>query len=554
MPAVAANHLPIRGHHRDELMSRREPQSSNGQGVAELFESVPRTPAPLYADEEALKAFDKALQLQPDSAELWRGLGNVLFKLNRDNDALLSYQRALQLEPGDFAAASKAGVLLHRQRRWAEALAHFNICEALQPDHAAILNLRAIAHRGLRNYQGYLSDSLRAHALDPRDAESCNNAGDALLSLRREDEAIAWFDKALLMLPDNQTILTNKAHALARLRRLDEALAIYSHVRSIAPHHAMAEWNLALLKLLTGDFIAGWAGREARWRIPSLSTGYPRFRAPMWRGEEPVVDKTILVHVDEGLGDTIQFARYVPMLAARGARVILVVADALQPLLSDLSGVAQCLPLSAGRLPDFDMHCPFSNLPLIFRTTRDTIPAGTPYLPQPAAERVRVWEERLGRRDQLRVGLAWSGNLAHDNDLARSIPLKTLACILDANASFVSLQKDPRSADRIVLAERTGIIDLTAQLTDFAETAALVSCLDLIVTVDTSIAHLAGAMGRTTWVMLSHVPDYRWLLDRDDSPWYPTVRLFRQDERRDYAPVLDRVRAELAAFTPLNPQ
>jgi ADP-heptose:LPS heptosyltransferase len=238
----------------------------------------------------------------------------------------------------------------------------------------------------------------------------------------------------------------------------------------------------------------------------------------------------------------------VPMVAAQGARVILVVADALQPLLSGLSGVAHCVPLSASNLPDFDLHCPFSSLPMIFRTTLDCVPAGAPYLPQPAAERVQAWERRLGPRGKPRIGLAWSGSTTHANDQRRSVPLKMLTRLLDADASFVNLQKEPRPDDSAVLAQHSQIIDLTAYLTDFAETAALLSCLDLVVTADTSVAHLAGAMGRPTWVMLPYVPDYRWLLDRGDSPWYPTVRLFRQDTTRDYAPVLDRIRGELAGL------
>jgi tetratricopeptide (TPR) repeat protein len=528
-----------------EWISRAIRQNPTAEYLQHLGEALLR----LKRYDEALKAFDKAIQFQPDSAELWRSLGNVLLQLNRGNEALLSYQRALQFDPRDFESAGKAAVQLHLQGRWEEALAHFNICEALQPNHAPILSLRGIAQRGLRNYQAYLSDSLRAHKLDPTNAESCNNIGEALVSLGREEEAIAWYDKALALTPNDATVLTNKAQVISQFRRLDEAAAIYSRVRTIAPNHAMAEWNLALLKLLTGDFSAGWTGREARWKIPAFSASYPRFQQPMWRGEEPVAAKTILVHVDEGLGDTIQFARYLPMLAAREARVILVVADGLQPLLSGMAGVTQCLPLSAG-LPSFDMHCPLSSLPRIFRTTLDTIPASTSYLPNPSAERLQAWEKRLRSRDRPRVGLVWSGSTDHRNDRNRSIPLQMFMRILDMDATFVSLQKDARAADKAMLAERADIVDLTAHLTDFVETAALVSCLDLVVTVDTSVAHLAGAMGRPTWVMLPYLPDYRWLLDRDDSPWYPTMRLFRQDATRDYAPVLDRIRAELAAFRP----
>jgi hypothetical protein len=305
------------------------------------------------------------------------------------------------------------------------------------------------------------------------------------------------------------------------------------------------DWNLSLLQMLTGDFEAGWAGREARWNTPALTFAYPKFSQPMWLGQESIEGKTILVHVDEGLGDTIHFVRYVPMVAARGARVILVVADAVYPLLSGITGASQCLPLSAGVPLGFDMHCPIGSLPLAFGTRLDTIPSEVSYLPSPAEAKVRAWEDRLGPHDRLRVGLVWSGNPAHKNDHNRSLPLQTLSCILDADATFVSLQKDSKADDKAFLHERTDIVDLTEHLTDFSETAALVSCLDLVITVDTSVAHLAAALGRPTWILLPYVPDYRWLLDRDDSPWYPTARLFRQTETRDYADVLDRVRTAL---------
>jgi hypothetical protein len=258
-----------------------------------------------------------------------------------------------------------------------------------------------------------------------------------------------------------------------------------------------------------------------------------------------VEGKTIVVCSDEGLGDSIQFARYIPMLAARGARVILFVQDPISPLLSGLPAVSGCFPFSGRALPAFDMHCPISSLPLAYGTRLDTIPAATSYLPRPAEARVQAWEDRLGSHDRLRVGLVWSGNPKHKNDHHRSIPLRLLSSILDVDATFVSLQKDPRPDDSAVLRERADIIDLTAHLTDFTETAALVSCLDLVITVDTSVAHLAGALGCPTWILLPYTPDYRWLLDRDDSPWYPTVRLFRQQEAHDYGIVLDRVRSEL---------
>jgi len=498
--------------------------------------------------DEALKAFDKALQFRPDDAELWRNLGNVLVELERPIEAVLGFQHVLRLKPRDWDAANKSGRLLYQLKQWADALAQFNRCDELQPDHAPTLAIRALCLRHLRRFEDYLADNRRAHALDPANAETCNNIGDALQSLGREEEALQWFDRSLRLAPDNVKLLNNKGFSLGQLQRFDEAFAIYDAVKRIDPDNAAAEWNVALLQMLKGNFEAGWAGREARWKATALAVVYPKLAQPVWLGQGSIEGKTVLVHADEGLGDTIQFARYVPMLAARGARVILVVEEVLRGLLSRLPGVAQCCATSAGALPAFDVHCPMSSLPLAFGTRLDTIPAAIPYLPPPAKARVDAWDARLGACDRPRVGLVWSGSLGHRNDHNRSLPLRAMARILDVDATFVSLQKDPRAADQAVLLERSDIVDLTGGLADFSETAALVSCLDLVITVDTSVAHLAGALGCPTWLLLPWTPDYRWLLDRDDSPWYPTMRLFRQTETRDYASVLDRVHAALVSL------
>jgi tetratricopeptide (TPR) repeat protein len=498
--------------------------------------------------EEAIKAFDKAVQIKPLDADLWRNLGNVLVDAERQADAILSFQHALKLNPRHFDAAYKAGQLLHQSERFEEALVCFNLCDQLEPDHLPTLHMRALTLHKVKRFEEALAGSERALALDPASVATCNNIGNILRSLARSEEALPWFDRSLELRPNDAMTITSKAVTLVELHRFDEAFAAYRLARATDPGCAAAEWNLALLEMLAGNFEAGWAGREARWKIPALSFHYPKFSQPMWRGKEPIDGKTILINVDEGLGDTIQFSRYVPMVAARGARVILCVQDALCPLLSELPGVSQCLPLSTSERPAFDTYCPVSSLPLAFGTKLETIPSATRYLPTPAESRVQVWEERLGPRDKLRVGLVWSGNPMHDNDHNRSIPLRVLARILDVGATFVSLQKDPRPDDKATLVEHPGIVDLTADLTDFAETAALASCLDLVISVDTSIAHLAGALGRPAWILLPYTPDYRWLLDRDDSPWYPTVRLFRQTETREYESVLDSVRTELLAM------
>lgn len=496
--------------------------------------------------EEALKAIDKAVQLKPDDAALWKQLGDALLELRRYDHALLSFQHVLKLDPRDQDAVYKCGVLLHDTGRFEEAIAHLNVCDELLPNHAPTLQARARALLGLRKFEQALADDLRANTLAPGDADTLNNIGACLQSLGREDEALVSFNQALERLPDSIEILNNKANILRQLQRFDEALALYDNIRARHLDNATTNWNLALLQMLLGNFESGWAGREARWTTPDPSP-YPKFSQPMWLGKESIEGKTILIHVDEGLGDTIQFVRYVPDVAARGARVILVVERQLASLLSGFPGVSQCLAFS-DPLPAFDMHCPIGSLPLAFNTRLDTIPAERAYLPSPQQSRIQEWNARLGPRNRLRVGLAWSGSRTHRNDHNRSTSLATLSRLLDIDATFVSLQKDIRDNDRAEL-ERSNIIDLTAELSDFEDTAALVKCLDLVISVDTSVAHLASALGCPTWILLPWTPDYRWLLDRDDSPWYPTARLFRQSQTRDYASVLDRVRSELLKLT-----
>jgi tetratricopeptide (TPR) repeat protein len=520
---------------------------------AEYLSSLGSALQQLGRHEEALKAFDKAIQLAPHDAGLWRSLGDVLLNLGRRAEALLGFQQVLTLTPRDWEAAWKSGILLHEAGRFEEALVQLNLCHELQPDHAPTLSVRAVALRGLKRFDAALADNRRAHQLDPGNAEICTNAADALISLGRHQEALPWLDRALALRPDFLPALQNKASSLAQLHRFEEAIAVRHLLKRLDPDDPEKDLRLGQLDLLTGNFATGWARREARFRIPGLPTASFNFAQPIWLGEQDVNDKTILVHADEGLGDTIQFVRYVPMLAQLGAQVILVVQDELHALLSGLPGVLQCLPRSAGSLPPFDMHCPICTLPLAFATRLETIPAAISYLPAPPQDRVQAWKNRLGPREKWRVGLVWSGNPKHANDQNRSLPFRTLSRICDLDIAWVSLQKDPRPDDRAALIERPGILDLTADLTDFIETAALISCLDLVITVDTSVAHLAGALGRPTWILLPYVPEWRWLLDREDSPWYPTVRLFRQRPTRDYAGVMDRVRAKLVTLMSKGP-
>jgi len=497
--------------------------------------------------EEALAVFDKAVQLRPDDAELWKQLGGALAALDRRDEALAVYQHVLKLDPHHFEAAHASALLLQEMQRFGDALVYFDMCVEWLPDNVATLLSRARILRALDRYEDCLADYRRLHALAPDDATICNNIGNALLALDRCEEGLAWFDRALELAPDHVEVLNNKGIALCRLHRLDEAIGVYARASRLDPNDGRSAWQLAHLHLQTGDYARGWAEREARWMAADFAPDYPKLPPEKkWLGNEDVRGRTILICSDEGFGDTLEFARYVPLLAARGADIALMVQPALCPLLAGLPGVSRCIPFGTTDLPPFDLHCPIMSLPLAFGTMLDTIPPAG-YLPPLPPARVQVWAKRLGMHDRLRVGLVWSGNPKQGNDRNRSMPLATLAPLLDLDATFISLQKDVRPDDRALLETRDEIIDLTSGIADFVDTAALIENLDLVITVCTSVAHLAGTLGRPTWVMLPYVGDWRWLTERSDSPWYPAVRLFRQDSTYDYASVVARVRTELIA-------
>lgn len=539
------------------LLSLQAKQS--GAAVEWFAGAIRRDPKPEYISslgtallaegrkEEALKAFNTALQVKPDDPELWVNLGNALADMKRLPEAVAAYQQSLDIDKNNWAAAYGCGVVFYESGGLEQALSLFNRCVELRPNDSQALHMRASTLRSLRRFEECLRDNMQVHRLDPKHPVHCNNIGDALLWLGRRQEALKWFDKALKLQPDNVDALGNKAVWLRQDHQLSEAAKLYERLRVLQPEDAKFERDLAYTHLLMGNFEAGWLGREARWKVPGSSIIYPKFSQPAWLGDGNIEGKTILIYADEGLGDAIQFARYVPMVAARGARVILVVQDALHRLFSGIVGVDECRVFSSSSAPStFDMYCPIGSLPLTFQTGLGTIPPAT-YLPAISSEPVKAWENRLKPHDRLRVGLVWSGNPKHGNDRDRSMALREMACLLDVGATFVSLQKEVRPDDELFLRGRGDIVDLTNYLTNFAETAALICCLDLVITVDTSVAHLSATLGCPTWILLPHLPDWRWLLDREDSPWYPTARLFRQNTIGEYAGVLDRVRAELLA-------
>ncbi len=492
--------------------------------------------------EEAIASYDGALALRPDHAPALCNRGIALREMKRLDEALASFDGALALAPDIAEAHLNRGNLLNDLKRHEEALAGYDTALTLRPDYVEALSNRGIALHALARNAEALASFDRALALRPDYPEALSHRGATLDAMKRPDEALASYLLAVTLRPDYADAYGNRGATLYNLKQLDEALADFDRALALRPDLPEVHWNQATARLITGDFERGFAEYEWRWQRAAMIAAKRDFPHPFWRGED-IAGKTILLHSEQGFGDSVQFCRYVPAVAARGARVILEVEAPLQRLMMTLAGGAQVIS-KGSPLPTFDAHCPLLSLPLAFGTRLDTVPSGTPYL-RPQVQDLAAWQTRLADTRLPRVGLAWSGNPTHLHDADRSIALEALLPLIDVDASFISVQKDVRDADAGVLAARTDILQVGHALNDFADTAALLSKLDLIITVDTSVAHLAGALGKPVWLLLPYIPDWRWLLDRETSPWYPTARLFRQDETRNYADVIARVHAAL---------
>ncbi len=482
----------------------------------------------------------KALKLNPGSAPVLSNLGRTLCALNRDDEAMACLDKALAIAPDSFDAINTRGTVLLKLNRAAEAVAAFERVLALEP---RFLGGRANLGNALAQL-GRFEDALAQYdmllAAHPSHPETLVNRGSALAGLGRLDEAIAAYDRALASRADYAKARIGRGAALAALNRHQEALQEYGTVLATDKTNADVQHNAALSLLTLGDYRRGFPKYEARWQ----RTGMPRRRSlgkPLWLGEYPLARKTILVQAEQGLGDTIQFARYAPQLACGGAKVVLEVQPELVALLSRVDGVASVV----GRgdpLPAYDVHCPAGTLPLALHTEVSTIPANVPYLAA-SGERIADWREQFERLPAPRIAVAWSGSANHANDRNRSIPFERFAPLLAAGpGSFVSIQRELRDGDADALARLPNVTHVGDALADFDDTAAVMALADLVISVDTSVVHLAGAMGRPVWVLLPFQPDWRWLLDRADSPWYPTARLFRQPKPRDWDSVIARVK------------
>ncbi|MBF0329840.1 MAG: tetratricopeptide repeat protein [Nitrospirae bacterium] len=441
------------------------------------------------------------LKLNPDSAEAYNDLG-IEYSLEKEySKAIQCYRKALQLNP-DYAEA------------------YYNL---------------ANVHKTNVEFEDSVLLYKKAIELKPDFAEAYYNLGNALKEMRLYDDALTFYKKALELNPSYIEALNNIGVLLHDKIMFKNALELFHRALALDIAYPEAHFNRALTLLLLGNFKEGWEEHEWRWEKGDYLIHHRDFSQPHWNGSD-IKGKTILLHAEQGYGDTLQFIRYAPLIAQMGAKVIVECQPALVSLLKNTAGVNAAVSKGEA-IPDFDLHCPILSLPLAFKTELSSIPANIPYI-RPSEEIIAKWEKRIGgNKDRLKVGISWAGNPEHRNDRNRSCGFEVMKQLLDIQGiDFYSLQ---------VLNKTGGVhpklIDFTEEIRSFEDTAGLISSLDLIVAVDTAVGHLGGAMGKEVWIMLPYVPDWRWLIDRDDSPWYPSMRLFRQTEPSDWNAVIDKI-------------
>jgi tetratricopeptide (TPR) repeat protein len=524
--------------------------------------------------EESIRWMGKALALNPDDPDTLNSLAESCLGLGKIEQAIRYYRRLVEVCPPSAEAHTNLGQAEERMGDLGAAANSYRRALELQPDSAEA-NCK-LAH--VLRLQGDLVEALRlseyALALDPARFETFDELGLVLTDMKNPGAAAEAFQRAVALNPDSALTALSlgyfyvkggdipaAADALRRAIKLDPkvhlshvslgsvlslmgdwagALECYERARTLCPNSADVSFYLGLLHLSLGNFALGWREHEEREGARRMRK---RFSQPQWKGE-PLQGARILLHAEQGLGDTLQFIRYVPLVAARGGQVVLAVQARLHRLLAGTEGAWQVIISEGGTVSDFLWHCPLLSLPLAFGTELSSIPAKIPYVhPDPAL--VKVWEQRM-QGDSLRIGLAWGGNPNYPHELWRSIPLEQLAPLTNLeNTTFYSLQMGAPAEQVKQLGRRVHLIDLQAEQKDFADTAAIVANLGLVISIDTSVAHLAGAMGKPVWVLLHKSPDWRWLIEREDNPWYPTARLFRQTTLGNWQEVVTRVEREL---------
>jgi tetratricopeptide (TPR) repeat protein len=527
--------------------------------------------------EESLSEFDRLLNEYPNNIAYYNEKGSVLGELGRFDDALIYVERALALNPKHPGALLNKGNVLCRLHKYHQALDVYHRALSVAPPSADLFLGCGNALQGLRRYDEALTaydsaltgkqdlqnawlgrgnvfwylkryaDALaaydRALAIKPDLAEAWVGRGNVYTDIKRYDEAFAAYDRALTIKPNLEIAWLGRGNALGDLKRYDEAFTAYDKALSINPRFGEAHFSEGLLRLLLGDAERGWNKYEWRWETKERRGSKRDFLQPRWSGCDDINKKTILIHAEQGLGDTIMGCRYIPMVAALGAEVIAEVQPPLKSLLQSLDGVSTLIA-KGEPIPQFDVQCPLMSLPLAFRTTLESIPANIPYL-SASRSTIEKWRSKIVGTG-IKIGIAWAGNPNFQKDHDRSILLQNVLPILKVkDARVFCLQKDLRDGDNIILNDTPEVVRLDGEINDFQDTAAIMTALDLIISSDTSIVNLAGALGIPVWVLLPFNADWRWFLDREDSPWYPTARLFRQKIIGDWTTVVAEVCMEL---------
>jgi len=492
--------------------------------------------------EEAVNAYRVALQADPDHLLASLNLANGLAAMGQTAAAIEAYQRVLRAAPENLDALNNLALALKSAHDLVGAERHLRAAVGIDPgSEQSWINLGLVLRRAKKTAAAFEACE-RALKINPASLKALNNLAVLHRWQGHLEQAESLIRDILKRHPDQVEVLNNLGDICQALGRLDEAQAAFEAVLAQDPNHAEGHHNLAVLLLLRGQFKAGWEHYEWRWLAEDFPAERRNFPQPLWTGED-LGGQTVLLYVEQGLGDAVQFVRYAKGVQGRGGRVVVECPKVLKRLFERVPGV-DCVVARGDDLPGFTVQCPFLSLPGVLSTCEADIPPEVPYLFVPQDS--RAWLEPLKNRQGLKVGLVWAGSPHHTNDRERSLDLSTLAPLAAVEGChLVSLQIGPRAGQ--VAEVPWPMVDLTGHFDDYADTAAVIHELDLVITVDTSVAHVAGALAKPVWVLIPHAPDWRWQIDRDDSPWYPTMTLYRQTKRQDWGPVIERVRADLDA-------
>ena len=490
---------------------------------------------------DGCKLLEKSLSIDPKQSMVFYNLGRAHQNQSKLNDAAIAYKRAIKLDPSFIDAHDNLGMLLYTTGQFEEALKSFESIVKIKPELASGHNGLGISLYALGRYEEALSSLNNALAINQQHPQIFNNLGLVLYKLNQLEDAIKHYNHALQLNPNYADAYSNRGLTLQALKRTDEAEQDFDRCLALNPDHADAKWNKALIKISLGEYEEGWKLYEWRWK--SFSKKWARhYEKPLWLGEESLKGKSILIYPEQGYGDFIQFFRYIPKLQALGAKVILETPAPLISLITESSTEVEVVE-SGKKLPKFDFQCPILSLPLAFKTNLNSVPNTFPYL-KASPEKIKAWQEKLGVKTKKRIGLAWSGSKEHKNDHNRSIALVKLSSLLETPVEFHSLQKEIRDSDKAFL-ENSSIRNHQNDIHDFSDTAALIESMDLVITVDTAIAHLAGSLNKPFLLLLPFHADYRWMLDRSDSPWYVTGKLFRQNQVGDWETMISDLKHHL---------